>query len=151
MKSLIAVLLLILGCAISSICVDAQGNIVELKFEIDGKEIKNPKFKIVIYTDHQVIEPALAKNGFVVPTEIRTQKKVAVRFVSGKYNLYFNPVNDFDFESTWTIRIKNPPFNSDEESRLPPPQPNMKLIGIYYLTFNPKEGEGTEIIVNMYK
>lgn len=135
--------------AISSISVKAQTNCVKIKFEVEGKEVVGQKFKVLIYFDNRTIEPELTENGFIVPPEIKQHKEVAVRFISGKYDLYFGSVNDFDFESAWIIGIDTPPF--DPQYVLSPPKPGKELLGIYYLKFIPKDAEGTIIAVQVYK
>lgn len=147
-KKLVA---LLFACcfAIPSLPVKAQANRVKIKFEIEGKEVIGQKFKILIYFDNQVIEPELTGNGFIVPPEITQHDEVGVRFIAGQYDLYFGSVNNFDFESAWTIGIDTPPF--DLQYVLSPLPAGKESLGIYYLKFMPKDAEGTIIAVQVYK
>src|SRR5438067_1346367 len=81
--------------------VRAESGCVPIKFEVNGKEVAEKKFKILIYADNQTIEPELTENGFIVPAEIKHYKEVSVRFISGDYDLYFSSVNSSDFDSEW--------------------------------------------------
>jgi hypothetical protein len=126
----------------------AQFKYVKLKFEVDGKEIVNPKFKILIYDGNEIIEPRTFGEGFIVPPTVNLNKEVAVRFISGKYDLFFEHVNDFDFKSDWKIGINNFPDPQDGPSSAPP---DKKLTTIFYLEFTPQDTEGTVLTVYVYK
>lgn len=126
---------------------NAQTNCVKVKFEVDGKEVKQ-KFKILLYVNNEVIEPLMSENGFTVPPEIRHSEKVNVRFLSGEYNLFFESVYLPKFKTDWIVGIDRKPFDKEN---LPQSQPDKELLGIYYITFVPKDGLETRIVVEEYK
>jgi hypothetical protein len=70
-----------------SVSTKAQTECVQIKFEIDGKEVVGEKFKVLINADGQTIEPKLLENGFVVPPEASKWQKIQLRVVFGEYEL----------------------------------------------------------------
>lgn len=140
--------LILVCCSIMLIKpVKAQTDCVKVKFEVDGKEVKQ-KFKVMLYVNNEVIEPLMSENGFTVPPEIRDSEKVSVRFLSGEYNLFFESVYLPKFKTNWIVGVDRKPFDKEN---LPQSQPDKELLGIYYITFIPKDGLETRIVVEEYK
>ena len=142
-------IILMLACCsvIFTNSVKAQTDCVKIKFEVDGKEVKQ-KFKIILYDNNKAIEPLVSENGFTVPLEIRNSEKVNVRFLSGEYDLFFESVYLPKFKTDWVVGIDRKPFDKDN---LPQSQPEKELLLIYYINFVPKDGDGTRMLVEVYK
>ena len=125
----------------------AQTNRVKFSFEVDAKPVKE-KFKVLLYLDGKAIEPKMCGDSFIVPPEVEGQEDVGVRFLSDKHDLYFDPVFIKDFKTDWTVGVDNKPFEKDninaERS-----YDNIALIR--YIKFNPKDGDGFMITVEVNK
>ncbi len=125
----------------------AQNNQVKFNFEVDAKPVKE-KFKVLLYLDGKAIEPKMCGDSFTVPPEIEGRENVGVRFLSGKYDLYFDPVYLKDFKTDWTIGIDNKPFEKDNINA----ERNYENIAlIRYIKFNPKDGDGFMITAEVNK
>jgi len=130
--------------------VDAQRRSVDVTFEVDGKEV-DQEFRILLYVDNKVIEPTRVGKSFVVPPELKDHEKVHVRFLSGKYDLSFDPVYAPKFETRWVVGIDNPPFDSENTDAEDPPEKRKRLLVIWYIVFAPSDGDGTRLVVKVYK
>lgn len=130
--------------------VKAQTDYVKVKFEVDGREVKQ-KFKIMLYVNNQVIEPMVSENGFTTLPEIRSSEKVNVRFVSGEYNLFFDSVDISAFDTDWIVGVDNKPFDKENTASEEPDPPGKELLGIYYIHFVSKKGLDTRMVVKVYK
>ncbi len=118
--------ILILVCCSAMLTVKAQTNCVKVKFEVDGKEVRQ-KFKIVLYFNNAIIEPSVSKKGFAVPLEIGDSNEVSVRFLSGEYDLFFDSLHISALDTDWIVGIDNRPFDKDNiepEEPAPPVQPS---------------------------
>lgn len=114
----------------------AQSNEVKFKFERDGKVIKQ-NFKVFLYIDGVEFEAKTSKDSFFIPLEVQGRDYVAVRFISKKYNLYFNPIFTKDFKADWTIGIDNKPF---ENENINTSLSYDNVCSIHYVSFSPKGG-----------
>ena len=139
---------------ISTLCLSvfavahAQVNSVHLKFEVDGKPINKP-FKVQIYIQDKVIEPLIAANSFEVPPEIESVEKVSVRFLCGKYNLFFDPVYAPKFKAQdWVVGVDTKPFDPENYTQT---EDKRKPKVIHYIEFNSTEGDGTRLVVSTFK
>lgn len=146
-RKLIALMLVCCCSVMLTGTVNAQTNCVKVKFEVDGKEVRQ-RFKVLLYVNNEVIEPLMSENGFTVPPEIKDSEKVNVRFLSREYNLFFESVYLPKFKTDWVVGIDRKPFAKEN---LPQSQPDKELLGIYYITFVPKDGLETRIVVEEYK
>lgn len=145
------ILVLVLGLYLSMLpaMTKAQSECVKVRFEVDGKHVPGNEFKVLINADGQTIESKLTENGFVVPSVVRTAKKLEVRFVAGEYDLLFSPLTKDHFDSEWVIGVNNPPFK--EEPDLPLSKDGKELRLVYYIEFRPKEAEGTKWVTRVYR
>jgi hypothetical protein len=121
-----------------------------IKFEVDGKEV-DQEFRVLLYVDNKVIEPRRVGSRFIVPPELKDNEKVHVRFLSGKYDLSFDPVYAPKFETDWVVGIDNAPFDSENVDSENPDPAGKRLLVIWYLDSVPKEGDGTRLVVKVYK
>jgi hypothetical protein len=119
---------------------------VKVNFEVDGKEVQQ-KFKIMIYAGDEIIEPALAGGGFVVPPEMKKYEKVGVRFLSEGDDLFFDSVYLSKFKTDWVVGVDRKPFALENLSSFPP-RKKTKLI--YYINFISKDGDGTRMVVEVH-
>lgn len=110
----------------------AQNNRVKFSFEVDAKQTKE-KFKVLLYVDKAVIEPEMCGNSFTVPLGIQGHEFVGVRFVSDKYDLYFDEVPVNSFKSDWEIGVDYKPF---EKENINPERSYEKVAYIYYMKFD---------------
>lgn len=117
-----------------------------LKFEVDGRRIEK-RFKIVLYVGKQVIEPTMKGDSFVLPSSVRDQESVGVRFLCGKYNLFFDHVALSSFDVDWIIGVDHKPFKQEYVE----PETADKLRLLYYISFVPKDADGTRLVVKVYK
>ncbi|GIU81252.1 MAG: hypothetical protein D6687_09760 [Acidobacteria bacterium] len=106
-------------------------NRVKFSFEVDAKPTKE-KFKVLLYVDGAIIEPEMCDSSFIVPLEIQRHEFVSVRFVSDKYDLYFDEVPVNSFKSDWEIGVDYKPF---ETENINPERSYEKVTYIYYLKF----------------
>ena len=145
-------MLLLLGWSTLLITsVTAQTHVVKIRrFEVDGKALHKP-FKILLYVDGRVIKPARIGNRFVVPSEIEHHKTVDVRFISEKYNLFFQSVDNSKFGTDWIVGVDNKPFDEENIASEDPDPQRQALVGIYYLEFLSKKGLDTRMVVKTYK
>lgn len=120
-----------------------------VRLEVDGKEVLNPIFKILIEADGQQIEPAYTKNGFVVPREISTAKEISLHFKSGKYDLFFPSIKGHNFDTEWLIGIDIPPLNLPDDT--PEQEDGKKLAMVYYIEFRPNSFEGSRWVKKVYQ
>lgn len=127
----------------------ASADGVKVKFEVDGDEVKQ-KFKVMLYANDQVIEPVVTRNKFTVPPEIKNNERVNVRFLSGKYDLFFNSIHVSAFETAWIVGVDNKPFDKENTASEEPDPPDKELSGIYYLHFVSKSGLDTRTVVKLY-
>lgn len=129
-------------------CVRAQNNRVKFSFEVDAKPVKE-KFKVQLYLDGKVIEPDMCGDSFLVPPEIEGRKDTGVRFLSDKYDLYFDPIFAHNFKIDWVVGVDNKPF---EKENLNAEKNYEKVAIIHYLKFIPKDGgDGFMLIVEINK
>ncbi|HEX8650989.1 MAG TPA: hypothetical protein VF708_09105 [Pyrinomonadaceae bacterium] len=101
---------------------------VKINFKVDGKEVEDQEFKILIYAGDKTIEPKLVEHGFIVPPEVSDYEKVDVRLIFGKYDLRIWSLTKHHFDSRWTVSVKNPPFNREEEAVAAQEGKELKLI-----------------------
>lgn len=140
----------ILMClAMLPVSTQAQTECVKIKFEVDGKEVTDKFFKILINADGQTIEPKFLKGGFVVPPEISDYQKIELRFVSGEYDLLFSSLTKNHFDSEWVVGVNNPPFKDQAKTSASQGGKELKLI--YYIEFHPQTAENTKWITRVYK
>lgn len=131
--------------------VNAQSQCVRVKFEVDDKEV-DQEFRILLYVDNKVIEPTRVGKTFIVPPELKDHEKVNVRFLSEKYDLWFESVYVTKFKTDWVVGIDNPPFDSDNVASENPDPTGKTLMVIWYIDFVPKDkGDGTKVVVKVYK
>lgn len=110
----------------------AQDNRVKFEFKVDTEPVEE-KFKVILYADGGIIEPEIIDNSFIVPLEIQQQKFVDVRFVSEKYDLYFQEVPISAFKSKWEIGVDYKPF---EEENINSERSYEDVDCIYYMKFD---------------
>src|SRR5262245_29198862 len=102
MKMMIITLLLTVGGAAYLARPHAtQTSSLMIRFEVDGKEVLDPKFKVLIDVDGYQIEPDYTRQGFVVPKEVGTGQEINVRFKSGEYELFFPSIKSHNFDTEW--------------------------------------------------
>jgi len=131
--------------------VNAQSQCVSVKFEVDGKEM-DQKFRILLYVDNKVLEPAVIGKSFVVPPELKGQEKVNLRFLSGEHDLSFESVYVTKFKTDWVVGVDTPPFDNENLASENPDPPGKTLSVIWYIDFVPKDkGDGTRVVVKIYK
>jgi len=128
----------------------AQTSCVKVKFEIDGIEV-DQKFKVLVHINNEVIEPSIVGKGFIVPPDLKNHETVGVQFLSGEYDLFFESVHKSAFETDWIVGVDKPPFDNENISSEKPDPPGKELLIIYYITFIPKNGEETRLVVKVYK
>jgi hypothetical protein len=132
--------------------VRAQSNCVKVKFEVDNKEITSQDFKVKIYADGQIIEPVIYEHNFIVPPEVKNYEKVDVRFLFGKYNLFFDSVHVSAFQTDWVIGIDSRPFDEENIASSNDDTIDKDLLLIYYIDFIPKnQGAETRLVIKVYK
>jgi hypothetical protein len=117
-----------------------------LKFEVDGKRVVK-KFKLLLYVGKEVIRPTMQGRRFLLPSKIREQEKVGVRFTCGKYDLFFDQVAVSSFAVDWIIGVDHKPFKQEYVE----PEAVDKLRLLYYITFVPRDGDGTRLVVKGFK
>jgi hypothetical protein len=131
--------------------VSAQSQCVNVKFEVDGKEV-DQKFRVLLYVDNRVIGPTVVGKSFIVPPELKDQEKVNVRFLSGEYDLFFESVYLTKFNTDWVVGVDTPPFDNENITSENPDPPGKTLSVIWYIDFVPKDkGDGTRVVVKVYK
>ncbi|HEX8560408.1 MAG TPA: hypothetical protein VF668_20100 [Pyrinomonadaceae bacterium] len=128
----------------------AQTDLVKVKFEVDGDEVRQ-KFKVLLYLDDKVIEPAVSEGGFIAPPEVRSDERVNVRFLSGGYELFFNSVHAAAFGTDWVVGVDNKPFDRENTASEEPDPAGKELSRIYYITFASKKGLDTRTVVKVYR
>jgi hypothetical protein len=126
---------------------NAQTDPISVKFEVDGKEVHQP-FNIQISLNGLVLEPEIRNSGFVFPPEFLNQEKVNVRFISGKYNLFYEGVYMTKFNGEMVFGLENLP--AGEDCNRTKPSPDAKPMMIYWLEFHPKNAAGTKLAVSTY-
>lgn len=140
-------LLMVLGCAaLFAGSALGQSEMVKVKFEVDGKEVRQ-KFKLTIYAGDETIEPCIVEDGFIVPPEIKKYEKVGVRFVSGSHDLFFDSVYLPKFGSDWVVGVDKKPFAAEN---LPSTRPHKKIKLIYYIDFISRTADGTRMVVQVH-
>ena len=122
----------------------AQDEPIKVKFEINGKESSQP-FKIFLSVGGGAIfKPTITDNSFVLPLELRSAKKVQLRFKSGKYDLDYGEIYLLKFDGEMIFGVDDAPF--DEEHIKDNPSPEKELLLVYYL-----ESVGTVLTTYVYK
>lgn len=152
MMTLRKLTILITACCIAVLAnsVKAQTNCVKVKFEVDGKEVKQ-KFKVVLYVSDKVIEPSVSETGFTVPPEIKEGDEVKVRFLSGEYDLFFDSLHSSKFGTDWVVGVDNKPFDKENTEPEEPAPDGKELSKIYYIIFLSKKGLDTRLVMKVYK
>ena len=131
--------------------VTAQSRIVKIRrFEVDGKPV-HKQFKVLLYIDGKVIKPVRIGNGFIVPSEVDHHGNIGVRFISERYNLFFQPVDNSKFDTDWIVGVDNKPFDEENTASQDADPRQQELVGIYYLEFLSKKGLDTRMVVKEYK
>ncbi len=125
----------------------AQAKWVKFVFEVDKKPVKE-KFKVLLYLDGKAVEPKMCDDNFMVPPEVEGRENVGVRFLSEKYDLYFDPIYVKDFKTDWTVGVDNPPFEKENTN---PERSYEKIELIRFIKFNPKDGDGFMTTVEVKK
>lgn len=115
------------------------------RFEINNRRIK-PSFEVFAYADEEEFKLHQVNGGFVVPESLNG-KPIAIRFVWGKYDLFFSPIYPAKLTTSWIIGVDTKPFD-----------PNMvyqgetkNLLAVHYIRFVSTKGDDTELIVPLKK
>jgi hypothetical protein len=145
MRGILKILIVLCWAALFGGSAMGQSEMVKVKFEVDGQEIRQ-KFKITIYAGDETIEPCIEKDGFIVPPAIKKYEKVGVRFVSGSHDLFFDSVYLPKFGSDWVVGVDKKPF---AEENLPE-RPHKKIKLIYYINFISRTADGTRMVVQVH-
>ena len=120
----------------------AQTNPIKVHFRVDGEEVHQPS-RIEISLNGLVLKPKVENESFIFPPEFWNEEKIALRFISGKYDLDFENIPLKKFNEI-DIGVDNKPF---EEENLPSePIPDKELVFIYYISM----GTG-QLITHVYK
>jgi hypothetical protein len=144
-------LIVLCCCLLLSPSVRGQTDCVRLKFEVDGKEVEG-KFKILLYLGDKTIEPTLDGKSFIVPSEVKSENKIDVRFLADQYDLLFKSVDKSAFKTDWTVGVDNKPFDEENTASEVPDPREKDLLIIYYINFTPKgKGAMTRLVVKVYK
>ncbi len=126
----------------------AQTRPVQVKFEVDGKELQRPlRIFIAAHWDEfkpPIIEPSVKDGGFVLPPELSGLKfdEVSVRVVCDKYTLEFTEVEVAKLTGAVTFGIDRKPFDP-EFLKFKTPAEKKKLAVIHYIKFEPEDGPPT--------
>lgn len=114
-----------------------------------GKRVDKP-FRITFQIDGRDIEPLRFENGFVVPRELAKASFVDVKIRFKAYDLDFPSVSIKKFEGEWVVGVDTPPFSAKfaKEELI---RDKKRLRFIYYLQFEPTEGDGTEQVERIYR
>src|SRR5947209_814174 len=115
-------------CAMLINSVQAQTRAVKiLKLEVDGREI-HKGFKILLYVNGKEIEPMRNGNSFIIPPELQSCENVGVRFLWGKYNLFFDSVNISKFNTDWIVGVDKKPFDEENTASAVSVPPGKELL-----------------------
>ena len=138
-KTTICIVLTICGLVLFTSHAAAQNEEIKFSFEIDGKPVKE-HFKVVFYLNDTEFVAKTKKDRLFVPLELVGTKTITgVRFISRKYDLYFNPIFSKDLNADWVVGIDTPPF--DTENTDDPANPNDDLGQINYLKVRSRESD----------
>ena len=130
----------------------AQTSPVRVKFEVDGKELRQPlRIFIAAHWDEfkpPIIEPSVKDGGFVLPPELSGLKfeEVSVRVVCGKYTLEFTEVEIAKLTGVVTFGVDRKPFDP-EFLKFKTPAEKKKLTVIHFIKFEPENGPPTWMTV----
>lgn len=129
---------------------NGQTEPIKVKFEVDGKESHQP-FRIQLVLNKLVLKVKVENGSFFLPGELANQEKVDVRFISGKYDLYYDDVylTKFSNVAEFVFGVDNKPFDEDHLRVAPPPGQELQFV--YYLEFSPKDGCGTATTSYVFK
>jgi hypothetical protein len=131
----------------SAAAANAQATRVRFRLEIGGKQVESHP-KIILYAGDKEIQAPVVGHTFTVPPEVEKLQKVNVRFLTGKYDLFFESVYLSKFEGEWIIGVDKKPFDKEN---LASAQPRRQIRGIHYINFSPTTGDGTRMVVISYK
>lgn len=145
------VLLLVVGSSLMVVqAAAAQERSVKIvRFEVDKKTVDQP-FKISLSVRGKTFEPAVNKDGFVIPADLPETETVDIRFQSGNYNLSFESVPVSKFNLDWIFGIDTNPFEPENVESVEPDPPGKELSRIYYLNFRAKDGPETRMVVKEF-
>jgi hypothetical protein len=116
---------------------DAQTSPVRVRFEVDGKELKQPlRILFAAHWDEfkpPIIEPPVKDGGFTLPPALDGLKfdEVSLRVVCGKYTLEFTEVEVAKLSGALTFGVDHKPFGP-EFLKFKTPAERKKLAVIYY-------------------
>lgn len=147
---LVSLGLIILSVLLMAQAANGQTEPIKVKFIVDGEEVHQP-FKIQLVLNQLVLKPRIKDGSFFLPGELANQEKVDVRFISGKYDLYYDDVylTKFSDGGEFVFGVDNKPFDEDHLRDAPPPGRELQFV--YYLTFMPRNFEGTELTVYQWR
>jgi hypothetical protein len=147
---LISLGLIIFSVMLLANAANGQTEPIKVRFQIDGEESHQP-FRIQLVLNQLVLKPEVKNDSFFLPGELANQEKVDVRFISGKYDLYYDDVHlsKFSDGGEFVFGVDNKPFDEDHLRATPPP--GQKLQFVYYLEFLPKDVCGTALTVHVFK
>ncbi len=115
---------------------------LSVTFEIENKnECFSKDLTVYFQIGNEKIIPFLFLNGFVVP-DFKNSKLIDVVFIYKGKKYLFSEVPISAFDQNWIFGIDNKPFKSTTKKN------NKKAKEIFYLKFNPKDGDGTQIIIS---
>ena len=129
---------------------NGQTEPIKVKFKIDGEESHQP-FRIQLVLNQLVLKVKVENGSFFLPGELANQEKVDVRFISGKYDLYYDDVHlsKFSDGGEFVFGVDNKPFDEDHLRDAPPPSKELQFV--YYLEFSPNNGCGTALTIHVFK
>ncbi len=117
-----------------------------LKFEVDGKKVDG-RFKLLLYIGKDVITAKVQGKRILLPSRVKEQANVGVRFICRKYDLFFDQVAVSSFKVDWIIGVDHRPFKHEYVE----PEAVDQLRLLYYISFVPKDGDGTRLVVKVFK
>lgn len=123
---------------------------VKVKFEVDGAAL-NEQFKVIIYAKELKLEPDVVGSTLAVPPELKDYETVDVRFLCGKYDLFFEDIHTAAFDADWIVGVDNKPFDKENTDSEEPIPPGKELLGIYYIHFVSRKGLDTRVVFRVYK
>lgn len=113
------------------------------RVEVDQREIN--KYRVFLHLGSKKVRLRKSRKGFIVPLKLKNYEKFGVQFLFGKYNLYFRSVYLGHLKAKWTVGVHTKAFilrslGSERAN-------NLKFI--YYLGFEPPDGENTTLFVEV--
>jgi hypothetical protein len=126
----------------------AQTASVELRFEMDGKEIKPRNAAVIFHTQNGSFLAKFKKHRVVVPKEVFAENSFDIQIVWNKYSVIFSPVSKEYLLGKWVVGADWPPM--ENETLRSAINKEKDLVILYYLRMDPKD-LGKEIVVEVTK